>query len=318
MVRQIQMQKSNMPFDGFEIREWQTYDGTRLTYYVMGKRSAPPMVIANGLGGNMLAWRHFIRYFARHFRVYIWDYRGLFQSDAPKDCNSYSIPHHSQDLESLLDHEGIQSPLLVGWSMGVQVILEFFRTYPNRARAFVALNGTHGYPLRTAFYSNVREKRFEQVFKFVQKHWHRAVWIRPHVTRTSIMETFVRAIQAARIAGASLDRESFFDMASDFMHNDLKIYSEIFQQLGRHSAKDVLPNIQTPALIVAGSRDSFIPAYLSKEISQNIPHSEYWEIPGATHFCPLEYPHTINHRIKQYLIKIGAMSEEVKALVKVA
>ncbi len=309
-------QGERLSFDGVGKREWQTFDGTRLTYYVMGDHMAPPMVIANGLGSNMLAWRHFVRYFARHYRIYIWDYRGLFQSDKAPDLGGYSIPHHSRDLESLLDHEGVKEPVLVGWSMGVQVILEWFRQFPNRAKAFIALNGTYGYPFRTAFYSSVREKRFEQIFKFIQKHWRRATWLRPHITQIRVMETFVRSMQIARIAGPTLDRESFFTMASDFVHNNLEIYSEIFRQLGRHNTRSVLSSIQTPSLVVTGSKDSFIPAYVSQEMSQLMPHSEYWEIPGATHFCPLEYPHTINHRVKQYLHKIGAL--EVKALAKVA
>lgn len=314
MNRQVVKQASWL--DEMETRSFKTFDGTRLTYYVFGDPSKPPMVIANGLGGNMKAWRHFVPFFSSMFRIYILDYRGLFQSDEAASIDAYSIPNHSRDLAELLNHEGLVNPVLVGWSMGVQVILEYFRENPGAASAFVALNGTYGNPFRTAFHSGILEKRFERVFHFIQKHWERIIWLRPHITKTALIHGFIRSIQLAKVAGKSIDKDAFYDMSCEWIHNNLEVYSEIFVQLGWHNAGDLLPNIHVPTLVIAGTQDSFIPAYVSKEMAQRLPNANYWEIPGATHFCPLEFPHAINVRVKQYLSRLGAL--EIKALAKAA
>ncbi len=299
-----------------DIRSFETFDGTRLTYYVTGNPERPPMVIANGLGGNMMVWRHFLPFFAPMYQVFILDYRGLFQSGEAPSLKDYTIPHHSRDLAELLKHENLINPVLVGWSMGVQVVLEFLRENPNAAKAFIALNGTYGNPFRTAFHNGILEKRFERIFKFVKRHWERIIWLRPHITKTALIHGFIRSIQLAKVAGRSIDKDAFYDMTCDWIHNNLEVYSEIFVQLGWHNAVDVLPSLTVPTLVIAGTQDSFIPSYVSKDMAHRMPSADYWEIPGATHFCPIEFPHAINIRVKHYLSRIGAL--EVKALAKVA
>ncbi len=98
-----------------------------------------------------MIWRPLFDHFASRFRLLCWDYRGLFGSGPAPDPAAYSFAHHLRDLVFLIERERLQSPLLVGWSMGVQVCLELHRTHPDQARAVIAIHGNHGLPLKTAF-----------------------------------------------------------------------------------------------------------------------------------------------------------------------
>ena len=76
--------------------------GTKLAIYRTGLKEGPVLVLSNGLGGNIHAWRHIVDYFSDRFRILSWDYRGLFRSGRPRDRRSYGFAHHLQDLERVL------------------------------------------------------------------------------------------------------------------------------------------------------------------------------------------------------------------------
>jgi pimeloyl-ACP methyl ester carboxylesterase len=98
-----------------EQRHLTVRDGTRIGYQVCGQ--GPTVVLANGLGGTYVAFRHVIDALAG-YRVLTWDYRGLYTSSAPSDPDANTVGHHVADLVELLGHEGIGRAVFVGWSMG--------------------------------------------------------------------------------------------------------------------------------------------------------------------------------------------------------
>ena len=67
--------------DDVEIKRFQSFDGTEITYQDTG--SGPVIILANGLGGAYESWRHFIAYFRDRYRILSWDYRGLYRSGRP-------------------------------------------------------------------------------------------------------------------------------------------------------------------------------------------------------------------------------------------
>ena len=52
-----------------ERRSFDSYDGTRIAYYVAGPDDGIPLVIAAGLGGGICAWRRILGRFHRRMRV---------------------------------------------------------------------------------------------------------------------------------------------------------------------------------------------------------------------------------------------------------
>lgn len=66
-------------------------------------------------------------YFARSHRVVIPDLRGHGRSE--KTLGGHTLPQYAEDLRSLFDLLSIERPVLVGWSMGVEVAWEYLRAY---------------------------------------------------------------------------------------------------------------------------------------------------------------------------------------------
>ncbi len=275
-------------------------DGTRVATYLAGPPGGPTIVLANGLGGNVTAWRHLIRHFADRMRLVTWDYRGLYRSSRPAHASAeaYTIPRHCEDLDAVLAAERVERAVFVGWSMGVQVLLEAYRRRPERFAGLILINGTYGRPFETAFrapWMRTAGPWFLEVLPHLAPLMSRS---EPLVTRTRV---FVALAKALGLTSPTLDEEVFFDLAHDWLNLDFEAYSAIFRGLAQHDAHDVLPRIQVPTLIITGERDLFTPRELSERMVQEIPGAELLVIEGGTHYTPIEYPMTVNRRIQRFL-----------------
>ncbi len=110
-----------------------------------------PLVLANGLGGPFKSWRHQIDYLSDRYRLVSWDYRGLYGSSAPTgDPPRLGVEAHVDDLTRVLEAVGVSRAAFMGWSMGVQVILELYERRPELVSHLILVNGTFGRCLCTS------------------------------------------------------------------------------------------------------------------------------------------------------------------------
>ncbi|HMR77624.1 MAG TPA: alpha/beta hydrolase, partial [Polyangiaceae bacterium] len=54
-----------------------TDDGATIAFYDT-EGAGPPILLANGLGGPLRAWKPQIDYLGDRYRIISWDYRGLY------------------------------------------------------------------------------------------------------------------------------------------------------------------------------------------------------------------------------------------------
>jgi pimeloyl-ACP methyl ester carboxylesterase len=287
-------------------RRIRTRDGTELACYAGGNRRGPAMVLCGGLGGSARIWRPFFERFADRFRLLSWDYRGLYRSGPARDPGAYDMAHHVADLVDLLGHEGVDAPILVGWSMGVQLGLELHRAHARLPAALVAIHGTSGRPLASAFDSRVAERLAPYVLGALRRVGDRFGLVGPTLARTPlVVGAFVRASQRLGLMADTIDVEAFREIAEEWTRLDLRVYAEIFERLGDHDASDLLPSIETPALVVAGEGDRLTPAHLARRMASELPKAKLAVVPGATHFGLLEQPGPILGAVEQFLAELG-------------
>jgi pimeloyl-ACP methyl ester carboxylesterase len=270
------------------------------------------LVITAGLGGGVRAWSAIVARLMNHFRIFAWDYRGLYASasDPPPAAGRLTIANHANDLIDLVDHLALRRdrhPILAGWSMGVQVTFEATRTRPNLGKAIVALHGAPGGILSTAFNSQTFERLAPHIFSAMKKHHGLFRGPAHHLARSRrVAMRFMTVCQDLGFMDSRLDPDVFHDMARDWVRLDLNTYATIFEHLGDHDARDILPAVSMPALVVAGDKDVFTPVVLSEEIVSLVPDSQLLIVPEATHFGPLEHPDAIANAILAF-----AMSREL-------
>jgi len=271
------------------------HDGTRLRYFDTGG-DLPAVVLANGLGGPIVAWKPYLARWREKYRVITWDYRGLYGSTLPARDADLSIESHASDLRCVLDAAGISRAAILGWSMGVQVGLEFYSQSPQRVSKLALLNGTFGKPLRGVPlpFSGLALPR---LVKGAQK---------AHFVGTKILHGLSRsrmsygALRKLRVIAPGLTESHFHAMIGEFKSVDLEIYFDLLARLGEHDAEAQLRHVRIPTLVITGSRDILTPPSLARKIAAEVPNSELFVITGATHYAAAEYPEIVASRVEKF------------------
>lgn len=278
-----------------------TADGTTIAHHDTGG-AGPPIVLAGGLGGPIDSWRHQIEYLRDRHRIVSWDYRGLYGSVSPGAApQAVDVPTHVSDLETVLETAGIERAAFIGWSMGVQVLLDLYERRPELISHLVLINGTFGKPFETVavpLAARVVPLLVDQVQRF---HHSGSRFLR----RATQWPETVLWLKRLGIIGSTVDEDLFREIATDFGSLDLDTYMRVLRALGEHDASHVLPTIQVPTLVITGDRDAFTPRQLAQQMARRIPGGEILVVRGATHYTALEYPELVNLRIEKFLREHG-------------
>lgn len=274
----------------------ESFDGTRLAVQATG--SGPVFLLANGLGGTATAWRHLITHLQDRYRVVSWDYRGLYASGPPASPEAVRPEHHRDDLGRVLDWAGADSAVLAGWSMGVQVILDFALTYPERVDALVPICGAPGDTFRTALYTEHSRWAIPLLARTLEA-LHQPLSL---LTRAMTSLPFApEALRGIGLVGPSCDLEVFRDLAREFATLDFGLYLRTLRTLGDHSTWDALPTITAPTLVFGAGRDVMTPMHVAERMTALIPGAELHRLEQGTHYAPLEFPDEINARVDRFL-----------------
>ncbi len=278
-------------------------DGTGIAYEVLGQGDKT-LVFANGLGGRLYAWTPAIEAFWRTYKIITWDYRGLFASDSPKSRRRLSVQNHVDDIEAILEAEQVSRAVFAGWSMGVQVSLDFAASFPDRVGGLVLLNGTHGHALSSGFQPVVS-------IPFLPKRLHALLdWLQDHPEVAHKIAKFSRLgegpmwLMMYLISGG--DRASEITpllsrYLDDVLGPSFPNYLRLFQELDAHSTYHLLREIEAPALVISGLFDTLTPAYQSREIANRLPNAEHIQLLRSSHFSMIERPEVVIPAMKRFL-----------------
>ena len=114
-------------------------DTIRVHYqnYGEGKEA---VVFVHGWSCSLKYWKANIPAFVNQSRVIAIDLPGHGESDKPQI--TYSMDLFARAIDAVLIDAGVERATLVGHSMGTPVIRQFYRKYPNKARALVIVDGS--------------------------------------------------------------------------------------------------------------------------------------------------------------------------------
>jgi len=294
------MSTPNLPLP-IDTRRVASLDKTVIQYHLTPapRAGAPLVMLANGLGGPHVAWRQLIQYLGDRYQFVTWDYRGLYGSDRPDPdiAEGYRIERHADDLLAVLDALDAPSASLVGWSMGVQVVLEAVRRRRTVARNLVLLNGTAGRPfthISSLPFVGSAAPRIIDLLRGVSS-------VASRVTRhASAQPEFLRVLKRARLIGRVMREDEFAELSHGFGQIDMDAFFRNLRALGDHDASSVLAKLDMPVLVITGDEDGFTPRGLAQQMARRIAHAELLVVRGGTHYTAVEYPELVNLRIERF------------------
>ena len=273
-----------------------SFDGTEIDVQSVG--NGPPIVVANGLGGSMRAWGPLLEHFAPSYQLVSWDYRGLYASGRPPRLDAVRVGDHCGDLRVVLDHFGGTPAVVIGWSMGVQVAVQFALDHPTKVVGLVLVCGAPGDPFGGVLRTTFSRRGVPVVCRLVE-------------AGPAPFGTLVRALAALPltpklllrigVVAPSCDLGVLRVLARDLAQLDWRLYARTMRSMGRHDAWSRLGEIRAPVLAVGGTRDLVTPPGVAEAVAAAVPQGDSLLIEGATHYAPLEFPDELNVHIDRFL-----------------
>jgi len=280
-------------------------DGTRLRAWDNGvsDRSAPTVLLCNGLGTNPYCWPALLDP-ACGVRVISWNHRGVGGSERPSDPSRVGIDAFVEDAIALLDHLGIDSCPVMGWSMGVNTMFELAYLHPERVSGLFAVGGVPG-----GTFSSMMAP----------------MWI-PRFARAPIT---IGAVRLMRLAGVPLTvlarnvptgplameilTHSGFMLPTPDLANTARAINEFlttpidwYMHLALATSKHVrvsLRNIAVPTAFVAGRYDVLASSTDMRTASERIEGATFVEL-ASSHFLSMERPAEVHELLLDLLDRV--------------
>lgn len=272
-------------------------DGTRIWWRSAGQGS-PAVILTDGISCAGYIWRHLFPALAQRRRVLHWNYRGHGRSAVPGDPERVTIADCAEDLLTVLDAAGEGSAVLAGHSMGVQVCLEAHRRHPERVRALALLCGVPGRVLDHFHGRGVLATAFPFIRAAVLRAPGVARWCFHRLLASELTLQLGLTFEVNR---QLLQREDLQAYLAEAAQVDVETYARMLASAAQHDARDHLPGVDVPTLVVAGDKDTWTPFALSTRMRSAIPGADMLVLPAGTHTGPLEHPELVALRLEQFL-----------------
>lgn len=265
--------------------------GIKLYFEEYGPRNGPPVVLIHGLGIPGTLWYHQIPAFSTPYRLIVLDTRGAGRSEQP--AQGYSVARMAADVVELLDYVGVDRATVLGLSLGGLVAQELALSFPHRVHGLILACTHAGGPeyleATGAMWKerlNVAGMSLEEVYRGALEWGATPDFMRE---QTAEAERFVAArlewpqsaagFQGQFVAGAAFD------------------------------ARERLPDIETPTLVIHGTEDEVVPRQFGKYIAERIPGARLHLIKGAGHLPFVERPTAFNDAVLQFLADVNTEGE---------
>ena len=261
------------------------------------------VIFCDGILCDGFIWKYLWNDVAELCDVAHWHYRGHGRSAAPVDSARIDIAAHATDLKTVRDDLGDRPVVLIGHSMGTQVVLEEWRRYRKNVRGLVLICGSFGKVTRSFRGMPLLDLLLPKVMDIVDKQpdIFRAIW-----SRIPPEMAFKAALLARDVDPGHVRMEDMIPYLKHMTHVDFPMFLRMLRAAGEHSAEDYLAEVDVPVLVIAGEKDTFTPASLSESMVERIPGAEMLMVAGGSHVAPIEQPALVGERIRAFLERVAA------------
>ena len=248
--------------------------------------SGPPLLLIQGLGYAVWAWRNQLAPLAARHRVIAFDNRGAGRSEKPP--GPYSIDGLAADAAGILDERGLRGVGVVGLSMGGFIAQTLARSRPDLVGRLVLVGTSAGGPEALPQPEETREA------------WAAAHGLPPH--------EFARATMRYSFAPGWTDvhpavYESLLEARLEFPTPPdawAAQYSACEDFLARGAPVE---QIEMPTLVVHGTLDRVVDPRNGDLLARRIPNARLLAVPGCGHQVPLEAPDRFNAAVLEFLAR---------------
>jgi 3-oxoadipate enol-lactonase len=251
-------------------------DGCLLNVSVEGRDGGPTLMLSNSLGATMQMWEPQMRALTQLFRVVRYDRRGHGRSSVPP--GPYSMERFGRDVIAILDDLNINKVHWCGLSMGGMVGQWLGANAPERLGKIVLANTTCYYPDPTNWLNRIK------------------------AIKDGGMAAVADTVIAAWLTADFREREPQIaaNLRSMLLATPVAGYLACCEALSTLDQRELLPNIKSQTLVIAGRHDLSTPIAAAEIIRSKIPGASL-TILDAAHISNIEQPHAFTDAVVGFL-----------------
>jgi pimeloyl-ACP methyl ester carboxylesterase len=256
--------------------------GTNKVHYTTLGNGSNTVVFIHGWAGSTDVWRLQVPALAGKARLLLIDLPGHGKSDKPQ--TAYTMEFFARAVGAVLTDTKVDKAVLAGFSMGTPVICRFYRQFPDKVQALVAVDGS----LRGFDTTDEQREQFIGPYRG-QEYRERAT-------------KFIGAMFPNPGTEALRDRV-LEDVRNTPQHVLVSAFEGMFDKAAWEPEKITVP------LLVVNAKSPFWTEDYESYVRKLQSKADYHMIEGTGHFLMLERPAEFNAMLVGFLQKNGFISK---------
>jgi 3-oxoadipate enol-lactonase len=255
--------------------------------YVEERGSGFPLLLIQGLGYAVWAWRRQLPELSRRRRTIAFDNRGAGRSFKPP--GPYSIEQLADDAGALLDALGVERSHVLGLSMGGYISQMLALRRPDLVRSLVLAGTGPGAPTHTPIPEGTLSEWLAHAHLPPEQYARRTMhlsfapgWADAHADE-------YEELLAARLEYPTPPEcwQAQYDACVRFAENGIPV-----------------ERIEVPVRIIHGDADRVVPVENGRALARRLPRAELVVLPGAGHLALMEDPERFNRLAVEFLDRV--------------
>lgn len=218
----------------------------------------------------------------------------------PAAGDAYLLPDYAADLQALRLHLGVDKPIIMGWSHGGMVAMQFAFTYPDFLSKLILFDTTAYFgeflgDLKAAVQEFKDEPWFETSFAALQAEWDGNYETDEDMSRlwAEEMKFYFRKFDERAAAYHERTRDLPIRIPP------LRTFNE--KEAATMDLRPQLGKITVPTLVIVGRHDFITNVAMAEEMVKHIPDARLEIFEDSGHFALVEEPEKFYRVIKEFV-----------------
>lgn len=274
-----------------------TLNGVQLHYTVRG--SGPVMIAhSGGPGMDARGWDDFAK-IDDFVTIVALHPRGSGLS-GPAEGDAYLLPNYAADVQALRVHLGVDKPIVMGWSHGGMVAMQFAFTYPDSLSRLILFDTSAYFG---EFLSDIEgsvqgfrnEPWFEKSFAALKAEWAGEYETGEDMSRlwAEEMKFYFKKFDGSALIYHERTRDLPIGIAP------LKTFND--KEAPTMDLRPHLKKISVPTLVMVGRHDFITNVAMAEEMVKHIPNARLVIFEDSGHYAFVEEPAKFYRMIKEFV-----------------
>jgi len=270
--------------------------GGRTLKYFTGGEGTRTLVLLNAYGQSFGYWEKFLREIAGHLRVILWVPRGNDGGTIGLRLPS-PLAVHADDLDRVLEHEGVETCAVAAWCSGPKLALEFCLRYPHRVSSMVLVAASLKGLVQHKTLETDYEKNLEPLLETVEKYpetadvvleYLKGILLAQNKQTRSNEELAAMTDADIKEALAAVNVNLREMVLHPFHAANIVAYAKQMRDFWQYDILPAVGRIETPVVFVGGDSDRIASQAIVKAVAAMIPGARFLEIKGGSHYLQFE------------------------------